>query len=49
MFPPPQLDHAITDANVGLIIPPVLVAAPASTPLATATAYTSASVVVHPC
>jgi len=37
-----------TDADAGLTITPLLVAAPVSTPPATAAAYTTASVVVHP-
>jgi hypothetical protein len=49
MFYPPRSDRAVTDADAGLTIPPVLVAAPVSTPPATVTAYASAFVVVHPC
>jgi hypothetical protein len=48
MLPHPLSNRAITNADAGLTIPPVLVAAPVSTPPATAAAYTSAYVVVHP-
>ncbi len=48
MLPHPLSNCAITNADAGLTIPPVLVAAPVSTPPATAAAYTSAYVVVHP-